>query len=358
MATPKNQTNASDFNVDKMISQLLAVRNSKPGSKGVNLLESHITALVVQCREIFMDQPVFLELEAPINVCGDTHGQFYDLLRIFEHGGFPPDSNYLFLGDYVDRGAYNIENICLLFCFKLKYPENFFLLRGNHESPTINRIYGFYDECQRRYSVSLWKTFGECFNCLPVSAMIEDKILCMHGGLSPDLTDLNQIKAIERPSDVPDSGLFCDLLWSDPCKTSSGWGENERGVSFVFGPDVTKAFLKKNGLDLLCRAHQVVEDGYEFQVNRQVVTIFSAPNYCGQFDNSAAMMNVDSDFLCSFKILEPAEKKAGGFGMGGGFQFTQPQQQQQQQQQGKKKFGKGKKGKRNKGKKGRKNKFT
>jgi len=118
---------------------------------------------------------------------GDIHGQYYDLLELFQIGGFPPDSNYLFLGDYVDRGKYSIETICLLLAYKIKYPENFFLLRGNHECSTINKLYGFYDECKRRYSVKLWKLFGDVFNTLPVIAIIDDKIICMHGGLSPDL---------------------------------------------------------------------------------------------------------------------------------------------------------------------------
>ena len=126
---------------------------------------------------------------------GDLHGQYFDLLRLFEYGGFPPDSNYLFLGDYVDRGKQSLETICLLLAYKIKYPENFFLLRGNHECASINRIYGFYDECKRRYSIKLWKTFTDCFNCLPVSAVVDEKILCMHGGLSPDLHQVRAARA-------------------------------------------------------------------------------------------------------------------------------------------------------------------
>lgn len=138
------------------------------------------------------------------------------------------------------------------------------MLRGNHESATINRIYGFYDECKRRYSIKLWKVFGDCFNCLPVVAIVDEKIICMHGGLSPELTSLEQIIKVYRPIEVPDTGLLCDLLWSDPEKEASGWEENERGVSYIFGPEIISQFLMKNDLDLVCRAHQVVEDGYEF----------------------------------------------------------------------------------------------
>ena len=240
---------------------------------------------------------------------GDLHGQYFDLLRLFEYGGFPPDSNYLFLGDYVDRGKQSLETICLLLAYKIKYPENFFLLRGNHECASINRIYGFYDECKRRYSIKLWKTFTDCFNCLPVAAVVDEKIICMHGGLSPDLQRLDQISRIMRPTDVPDTGLLCDLLWSDPDKDVSGWGENDRGVSYTFGADIVQKFLDEHDLDLVCRAHQVVEDGYEFFAKRQLVTVFSAPNYCGEFDNAGAMMSVDDTLMCSFQILKPAEKR-------------------------------------------------
>ena len=221
--------------------------------------------LCTKSREIFISQPNLLELEAPLKICGkyttflgprvtntivwqiltfiklvvgDVHGQYYDLLRIFEYGGFPPESNYLFLGDYIDRGKQSIETVALLLCYKIKYPENFFLLRGNHECAQINRIYGFYDECKRRYSIRLWRVFSDVFNCLPVAALIDEKIFCMHGGLSPELKNLDQIKNIMRPTDVPDTGLLCDLLWSDPERGVENYGDNDRGVSFTFGEKV------------------------------------------------------------------------------------------------------------------------
>ncbi|THZ89035.1 pp1, catalytic subunit of type 1 serine/threonine protein phosphatase, partial [Aureobasidium pullulans] len=288
--------------------RLLEVRGSRPG-KQVQLLETEIRYLCTRAREIFISQPILLELEAPIKICGDIHGQYYDLLRLFEYGGFPPEANYLFLGDYVDRGKQSLETICLLLAYKIKYPENFFILRGNHECASINRIYGFYDECKRRYNIKLWKTFTDCFNCLPIAAIIDEKIFTMHGGLSPDLNSMEQIRRVMRPTDIPDCGLLCDLLWSDPDKDITGWSENDRGVSFTFGPDVVSRFLQKHDMDLICRAHQVVEDGYEFFSKRQLVTLFSAPNYCGEFDNAGAMMSVDESLLCSFQILKPAEKK-------------------------------------------------
>ncbi|KAF0023735.1 hypothetical protein F2P81_024365 [Scophthalmus maximus] len=279
------------------------LRGCRPG-KTVQMTEAEVRGLCIKSREIFLSQPILLELEAPLKICGDIHGQYTDLLRLFEYGGFPPEANYLFLGDYVDRGKQSLETICLLLAYKIKYPENFFLLRGNHECASINRIYGFYDECKRRFNIKLWKTFTDCFNCLPIAAIIDEKIFCCHGGLSPDLQSMEQIRRIMRPTDVPDTGLLCDLLWSDPDKDVQGWGENDRGVSFTFGADVVSKFLNRHDLDLICRAHQVVEDGYEFFAKRQLVTLFSAPNYCGEFDNAGGMMSVDESLMCSFQVLE------------------------------------------------------
>ncbi|KRZ73076.1 Serine/threonine-protein phosphatase PP1-alpha catalytic subunit [Trichinella papuae] len=238
---------AEKLNIDNIIARLLEVRGARPG-RNVQLTENEIKGLCYKSREIFLSQPILLELEAPLNLCGDIHGQYYDLLRLFECG-------------------------------------------------------------KRRYNIKLWKTFTDCFNCLPVAAIIDEKIFCCHGGLSPDLQSMEQIRRIMRPTDVPDQGLLCDLLWSDPDKDVTGWGENDRGVSFTFGAEVVSKFLRRHDMDLICRAHQVVEEGYEFFAKRQLVTLFSAPNYCGEFDNAGAMMSVDDTLMCAFKVLKPADKK-------------------------------------------------
>jgi serine/threonine-protein phosphatase PP1 catalytic subunit len=294
------------MNVDSIIEKLLSVRGNKPG-KQVDLKEEEIKFLIDKSYQIIKEQKMLVELEAPLHVCGDIHGQYYDLLRIFEHCGYPGEYNYLFLGDYVDRGKQSLETICLLLCYKIKYPEKVTLLRGNHESSVTNRIYGFYDECKRRYNIRLWKSFTDLFNYLPVAALIDDKILCMHGGLSPDLKNIQSIQDISRPTDIPDQGLLCDLLWSDPDKEAVDYDENDRGVSVIFGEKVVTDFNKKNDLDLIIRAHQVVDEGYEFFANRQLITIFSAPNYCGEFDNSAGIMIIDDSLTCSLKVLRPVE---------------------------------------------------
>lgn len=301
----QQMTTVTDLNnIDQLILRIIDTRRLKQ----LNLTETDIRLLCNRSREVFMSQPMLLELSAPVKICGDIHGQFTDLLRLFDYGGYPPASNYLFLGDYVDRGKQSIETMCLLLAYKIKYPENFFLLRGNHESAGINRIYGFYDECKRRYTIKLWRTFVDCYSCMPVSAIVDEKIFCCHGGLSPDLLNMNQIGQLARPCDVPDKGLLCDLLWSDPDPKIMGWSDNDRGVSVTFGADIVGKFVHRHKFDLICRAHQVVEDGYEFFAKRQLITIFSAPNYCGEFDNAGAMMSVDETLMCSFYVLKPSKK--------------------------------------------------
>ncbi|PHZ17584.1 Metallo-dependent phosphatase [Rhizopus microsporus ATCC 52813] len=298
------------LDIDACIQKLLQVGSNKnrPIGKSVCLNQNEIIAICRYAYDVFMSQPTLLELSPGVKVAGDIHGQYFDLIRLFDLCGFPPTSNYLFLGDYVDRGMYSLETILLLLCFKVKYPENFFLLRGNHESADVTRIYGFYDECKRRTSVKIWKIFCDVFNTMPIAAIVGNRIFCVHGGLSPFMQSMDQIASLPRPTEVPEYGLLNDLLWSDPSDASPDWSENDRGVSVCFGKKNVNDFLKRFDLDLICRAHMVVEDGYEFFNDRTLVTVFSAPNYCGEFDNYGAIMTISNDLLCSFELLAPEDK--------------------------------------------------
>lgn len=318
---PVNLKKSLDIDLDGCIDRLLQIGMKKPQNTQRTLKDKlplssqEIKVILAKSRSIFLDQPTLLRLSPSVKIVGDIHGQFHDLIRIFNSCGYPPYTNYLFLGDYVDRGYKSLETILLLLCYKIKYPENFFMLRGNHESANITKIYGFYDECKRRLplisgSHKLWKNFIDVFNTLPIAATINDKIFCIHGGLSPDLHDLKQIENIKRPTDIPDKGLLADLLWSDPdplMKTFSisNWPKNDRGVSYCFGKKHVDHFLSKFNMDLIVRGHMVVEDGYEFFNKRKFVTIFSAPNYCGEFNNYGAIMSVDKSLCCSFELLKP-----------------------------------------------------
>ncbi|KAL2210382.1 serine/threonine-protein phosphatase PP-Z [Sarocladium strictum] len=300
----------SDIDLDDFIKRLLDAGYAGKVTKSVCLKNAEIVAICQRAREVLLSQPALIELDAPVKIVGDVHGQYTDLIRMFEMCGFPPSANYLFLGDYVDRGKQSLETILLLLCYKLKFPENFFLLRGNHECANVTRVYGFYDECKRRCNVKTWKTFIDCFNTLPIAAIVANKIFCVHGGLSPALSHMDDIRNIARPTDVPDYGLLNDLLWSDPADMEHDWEANERGVSYCFGQRVITDFLATHDFDLICRAHMVVEDGYEFFNDRVLVTVFSAPNYCGEFDNWGAVMSVSSELLCSFELLKPLDSSA------------------------------------------------
>lgn len=273
----------------------------------VTFKESEIKLVCQLAIEVLKKEKSLVPVSAPVYVCGDIHGQYYDLLRIFNCCSQPGQATYLFLGDYVDRGKQSLETIMLLLIYKIKFPKHIILLRGNHEAAAINKIYGFYDECKNRVSLKSWKTFCDVFSFLPIAALIDEKILCMHGGLGPDLESVSQINNIKRPCDVPDEGIVCDLLWADPSDEGiTDYSPNERGISVTFNSKVVKQFLEKNELDLIVRAHQVVEEGYEFFANQTLVTVFSAPNYTGEFDNNGSVMYADVELMCSFQILKPS----------------------------------------------------
>merc|ERR1712007_54210 len=205
-------------------------------------------------------QPVLL----PVVICGDIPGQFFDLLELFNIVGKIPEKNYVFLGDFVDRGYNSVETFELLLLLKIRYPACITLLRGNHESRQITQVYGFYDECLRKYGNSnVWRFFTDLFDYLPLTALVEKAIFTLHGGLSPQIDTLDQIMALDRVQEVPHEGPMCDLLWSDP-DDRCGWGISPRGAGYTFGQDISEQFNHANGLKLIARAHQLVMEGYNW----------------------------------------------------------------------------------------------
>ncbi|PFH37021.1 putative serine/threonine-protein phosphatase 2A catalytic subunit beta isoform [Besnoitia besnoiti] len=298
------------------------------------LRREEVVLLCELLKDTLKSEPNCISVPTPVTVAGDIHGQFYDLLELFRVGGKPPNTSYLFLGDYVDRGFYSIEVFCLMAAFKVLYPRKMFLLRGNHESRGITQVYGFYDECARKYGDgfnSVWTALTDAFDYLPLTAAIGSECFCDHGGLSKHLMTVDAIQAIDRFQEPPQEGGMCDLLWSDPYDSSmfgsdgpqqaettggevavtagdplggaldaEGWAPSSRGAGMLWGPNVTEQFLHLNGVGCICRAHQLAQEGYQWCHNDKVCTVFSAPNYCYRCGNQASLMIVNDDLERNF----------------------------------------------------------
>ena len=244
------------FDPDKLISQIKNLELPK---------EIEIKQICQKSKEIFLKEPNLLHLSSPITICGDIHGQFDDLLELFQVGGKPPETNYLFLGDYVDRGFNSVETLLLFLLLKIKYEDRIFLLRGNHECQTITQTYGFYDECKRKYhdSINVWKYCCQVFDTMPLSALINNRYFCIHGGLTPNLEKIEEIDKIDRVQEISKNVIMCDLLWSDPEVDVDGFGESPRGAGYVFGENVVEKFVNDNNIELIVRAYQLIMDGYK-----------------------------------------------------------------------------------------------
>ncbi|CAI9770506.1 unnamed protein product [Fraxinus pennsylvanica] len=347
-------------NLDGQIDQLM---QCKP------LLEQEVRALCEKAKEILMEESNVQPVKSPVTICGDIHGQFHDLAELFKIGGKCPDTNYLFMGDYVDRGYYSVETVTLLVALKVRYPQRITILRGNHESRQITQVYGFYDECLRKYgnanvwkiftdlfdyfpltalllvalkvrypqritilrgnhesrqitqvygfydeclrkygNANVWKIFTDLFDYFPLTALVESEIFCLHGGLSPSIETLDNIRNFDRVQEVPHEGPMCDLLWSDP-DDRCGWGISPRGAGYTFGQDISEQFNHANNLKLIARAHQLVMEGFNWAHDQKVVTIFSAPNYCYRCGNMASILEVDDCQGHTFIQFDPAPRR-------------------------------------------------
>jgi serine/threonine-protein phosphatase 6 catalytic subunit len=275
------------------------------------LPESELFKLCEKVKSILIEENNVQPVNTPVVICGDIHGQFYDLLELFRTGGEIPETNYIFMGDYVDRGFNSVETLELLLAYKARYPQNITLLRGNHESRQITQVYGFYDECVRKYgNANPWKYCTEVFDYLTIAALVDNKILCIHGGLSPEIRTIDQIRIIDRKVEIPHEGAFCDLMWSDPDDIET-WSMSPRGAGWIFGSKVTDEFNYINGLDLICRAHQLVQDGFKYWFpNENLATVWSAPNYCYRCGNVAAILMVDEQLERNFAIFNAVPESA------------------------------------------------
>ena len=273
------------------------------------LTEHDLKILCDKVRELLCEESNVQPISVPVIVCGDIHGQFFDLMNLFEKGGDLPEKKYLFLGDYVDRGYNSVETLEYLLCLKLKYQGRITLLRGNHESRQICYSYGFYEEITRKYgNANPWRYFNDLFDYLPIAALIEGKIFCVHGGLSPLISTVDQIRLINRKQEIPHEGAFCDLMWSDPDDIEA-WIISTRGAGYIFGWKVVNEFNRINDLNLICRAHQLVNEGFKYWFkDKNLVTVWSAPNYCYRCGNKASILKLGQKMEKEFELFEVKEK--------------------------------------------------
>ena len=271
---------------------------------GAVLPERALRMVCEKVKEILLEESNVQPVAAPVNICGDIHGQFHDLLALFDKGGEIPNARYIFMGDMVDRGYNSCETFQLLILLKVKYPAHITLLRGNHETRFVTSQYGFYDEVMKKYgNPNPWKYCCEVFDYLSIAAVVEGKIFCIHGGLSPEIKSIDQIRLIDRRVEVPHEGPFSDMMWSDP-EDIEAWAMNQRGAGWLFGSRVTSEFNHINGIDLIARAHQLVMDGYKLWFREEnLVTVWSAPNYCYRCGNVASILKVDDKMGKTFELF-------------------------------------------------------
>lgn len=266
--------------------------------------ETEVRRLCRSLGDLLTGEANLLSLQSPQIVCGDIHGQFEDLLHLLELGGPVAQHRYLFLGDLVDRGKNSVETFLLLAALKVQNPGRVNLLRGNHECRSATRAYGCYEECLVKYgSPNVWKMFCRVFDLLPLAATIDGTVFCVHGGLSPEIQKLDELHQLDRCREIPDSGCMADLLWSDP-QEEPGWTASPRGHGQLFGGDVVEEFSRRNGISLICRAHQLAQEGFRWHFGQQLVTIWSAPNYCYRCGNKAAFMRLNSGEDYAFEVYE------------------------------------------------------
>lgn len=308
--------------VDEWIARLLSVPDAESVSSRI-IPENDFRVICDQFKSILVEEDSVALVNPPATLVGDLHGQYYDLLELLRIGGSPEVTNYVFLGDYVDRGYNSVETWQLLVLLKLKYPARVTLLRGNHESRQVSQVYGLYDEVLRKYgNPALWRDITDSFDYLPLAAVVGGEIFCVHGGLSPDISHIDQIRQIDRIAELPNEGQCADLMWSDPEDSISDWATNPRGAGFVFGSNPVKQFLHLNKLSLVARAHQLVQEGFKYSFSEEtdlaavpkakgglLATVWSAPNYCYRCGNEAAIMEVDEFMKYTFLQFDPAPRQ-------------------------------------------------
>ena len=292
--------------LDHLIYKVLLSRINKKKKMNNLICRNSIIDLIKFSKKIIIPEPTMIRLDNPITIVGDIHGNIDDLIRIFERCGYPPDTSYLFLGDYIDRGQFSIEVMVLLLSLKCKYPKNINLLRGNHETKSISKEHGFYDECCRKYDHFLYESFFDLFGYFPIAALVADIVFCVHGGISPKLKNLEDFVQLQKPYNISNESIFTDLLWSDPFDDiKTGFMKSPRGIGYYFSSESLNSFLKRNNIQFIIRSHEECFDGYKWSFDdRTCLTIFSNSNYCCHY-NDAMVVSITKDLKLTNERFSP-----------------------------------------------------
>lgn len=289
------------MDVDELIERLLSSERDN-GSAAVVTVEE-IYEVCKLAIPIFQNEENVIRIQTPLSICGDIHGDFDNLAGIFDIFGKPPNSRYLFLGDYVDRGAKSVETVMILLCYKIKYPDDVFLIRGNHETTLITINFGFYNEIATKYGdFSVWRSFMEVFTCLPLAAVVDSKLFCVHGGLCPNLSNISDLEFVNRFLELPiECSLIQDVLWSDPFE-GYGFEASSRRAGYKWGQDISNKFVQENKIDMIVRGHEQKVGGFQLMHGDTVCTVFSTPNYVNRFTEAAV-----------FEAISPTERELTRF---------------------------------------------
>ena len=293
-------------NIDELIKKIIV---------GELLSIEEFNKVFSKAKEILEQRKNIAILKTPLIICGCINAHFEELKDIFITCGNISENKYLFLGDYVGKGWNGLSTFILLILYLIKYPNNLTLLRGNHDSRIFSQMYGLYDECLKKIpkkdkAQEIYNKINELFDLLQLVAVIDNKYFCVHGGLSPEFKKIEDLNNLERKNEIPEKGIITDLIWSDPKENINNFVPSAKGAGQFYGEKAVNDFIQENkNIEMIIRSHELVDNGYKYQFNNKLLTVFSAPDYAGRVDfNIGSVLKIDENYnfnfikICGHKI--------------------------------------------------------
>jgi len=288
-----------DKNIDSLASRSIALHLPLFGADTVS-------EICKASKEIFMNEQTLLRIQSPFVVVGDIHGHILDLFRVLQTYGLPFQQKYVFLGDFVDRGEFCLETVLIVLLMKILCPKNVYIIRGNHEFRFMCSEGGFLDKIKEIYDdETVFDHFIDTFGYMPLAALIDGSVLCVHGGIGPDLYSLDQINNIKRPFHDFGDCVADSIYWSDPSDNIDFFAPSTRGIGYLFGKDGLNHFLETNCITHLVRAHEVTMQGAIYKFNGKVISVFGASSYCGAMNNSSGVLIIGNRTHLEIKRFPP-----------------------------------------------------